>query len=72
MIKNKEDHPQELVIDLTGPEGNVFMLLAYASRLAKQLDLDGEKIVEEMKSGDYEKAVKVFDDNFGAFVTLLK
>ena len=72
MIKNKENHPQELVIDLTGPEGNVFALIGYAHRLAKQLDLDESKIVEQMKSSDYENAVKVFDDNFGSFVTLLK
>lgn len=57
-------------IDLTGPQGNAFFLLGTASNLAKQLDLDGSKIMEEMKSGDYENLLQVFDRHFGSFVTL--
>ena len=69
MIRNKK--PQsEIVIDLTGPEGNAFALLAYAKRFAQQLNLDFSKIQDEMTSGDYENLVQVFDDNFGEFVIL--
>lgn len=57
-------------IDLTGPQGNAFFLLGTASNLAKQLELDGSKIMEEMKSGDYENLLQVFDRHFGSFVTL--
>ena len=43
-----------------------------AKQYAKQLDLDGDKIINEMMSSDYENAVQVFDNNFGSFVTLLR
>ena len=71
MIKKKTEQ-REIVIDLTGPEGNVFVLMGYAKQYAKQLDLDGDKIINEMTSSDYENAVKVFDNNFGSFITLLR
>jgi uncharacterized protein YpuA (DUF1002 family) len=69
MIRDKQPQ-QEIVIDLTGPDGNAFALLAYAKRFAQQLNLDFSKIQDEMTSGDYENLVQVFDDNFGEFVIL--
>jgi hypothetical protein len=69
MIREKQ--PQsEIVIDLTGPDGNAYALLAYAKRLAQQLDLDFNQIKDEMTSGDYENLLEVFDNNFGEFVIL--
>ena len=59
-------------IDLTGPQGNAFFLLGTAKKLANQLGLDGTEIMEEMKSGDYENLLQVFDKNFGSFVTLYR
>lgn len=62
-------------IDLTGPEGNAFNLIGTAKRLGKQLDMSANYIddmVERMTSGDYEHLVKVFDDEFGSVVTLLR
>ena len=59
-------------IDLTGPQGNAFYLLGTANNLAKQLGLNGKEIMEEMKSGDYENLIQVFDKNFGSIVTLYK
>jgi hypothetical protein len=53
MIRAKQQ-PSEIVIDLTGPQGNAFFLLATANRLAKQLGLNPFVILDEMKSGDYE------------------
>ena len=61
-----------ITIDLTGPQGNAFYLLGTAKNLAKQLGLNGTKIMEEMKSGDYENLIRVFDKNFGMIVTLYK
>ena len=69
MIRDKQPQ-QEIVIDLTGPDGNAFALLAYAKRFAQQLNLDFSKIQDEMTSGDYENLIQVFDDNFGEFVIL--
>jgi hypothetical protein len=72
-IKRKKDiPPYPIVIDLTGPDGNVFVLMGKAKRFAKDLGLNGDEIIEDMMSSDYEHAVKVFDDNFGDFVTLLR
>jgi len=69
MIRAKEP-VTEMVIDLTGPEGNAFVLLGYASRFGKQLGLDVEKVLTEMRSGDYENLIEVFDRYFGDFVVL--
>ena len=69
MIRAKEP-VNEIVIDLTGPEGNAFVLLGYASRLGKQLGLDVNNVLDEMRSGDYENLISVFDGHFGDFVIL--
>jgi len=69
MIREKQPK-SEIVIDLTGPEGNAFALMGYASRLGRQLNFDVDQIIDEMKSGDYENLVQVFDDYFGDFVIL--
>lgn len=69
MIRTKQPK-SKIVIDLTGPEGNAFVILGYANRFAKQLGLDANKIHEEMTSGDYENLINVFDSYFGDFVIL--
>ena len=56
MIREKTQ--KELVIDLTGPDGNAFALMAYAKRLAEQLGMNYHVIIDEMKQGDYEHLVK--------------
>jgi hypothetical protein len=70
MIREKEKQTGPVVIDLTGPDGNAFALMGYAKRFAKQLNLDSNKIISDMTSGDYENLIQVFDDNFGDFVIL--
>ena len=70
MIRAKEEKKGPIVIDLTGPDGNAFVLMGYAKRFAKQLDLDADVIIKEMQSGDYENLLQVFDNYFGAFVIL--
>ena len=72
VIKDKSDKRKEIEIDLTGPDGNAFALLGYASKFAKQLNLDFNKIKNEMTSGDYENLVSTFDKYFGSFVTLYR
>jgi len=72
MIKSKKEMKSGIEIDLTGPEGNAYVLLGYARNFAKQLDLDIEEIQKEMTSGDYENLIEVFDREFGSFVTLYR
>ena len=74
-IKKIEDKPRkkEIEIDLTGPEGNAFVLIAYAKRLGKMLGYDDdhiERITDEMKLTDYEGLIHTFDREFGSFVTM--
>ena len=70
MIRKKQENYGPYVIDLTGPQGNAFVLLGYAKQFARQLKLDGNKIVTEMQEDDYEHLVKTFDKYFGEFVIL--
>ena len=59
------------VINLDGPEGNAFQLLAYASRFAKDMGyVSDEAILRNMKSGDYTNLVRTFDKYFGEYVIL--
>jgi hypothetical protein len=69
-VIRKKKGSKEIVIDLTGPEGNAYYLLALADKYARQLNKDSETIQNDMKSGDYKHLLKVFDDNFGNFVIL--
>jgi hypothetical protein len=68
MIRNRIN--STTVIDLTGPQGNAFFLLAQAGQYARQLGLDGDQIIAEMKSSDYKNLVAVFDHYFGDYVIL--
>ncbi len=71
MIKSKKQS-LGIEMDLTGPDGNAFVLIGTAGKLAKQLGLDKAKIQAEMMSGDYEHLVNTFDKHFGSFVTLYR
>jgi len=70
------ESPQERSIDLRGPDGNAFVILAMAMNLAKQLQeadperYDPERIKKEMTSGDYKNLVNTFEDYFGDYVTI--
>jgi len=69
MIREKQP-ASEIVIDLTGPDGNAYSLLARARSFAQQLDLNDTAIIKDMMSKDYEHLVQVFDNHFGHFVIL--
>ncbi len=74
MIKPKSEMPMRgIEIDLTGPEGNAFVLLGYANRFAKDLgysDHDRLCLLDNMKLSTYDMLVEIFDREFGSFVTL--
>ena len=72
MSIKKKVNKSTIEIDLTGPDGNAFVLIGTAGKLAKQLGLDKESIQSEMMSGDYEHLVNTFDKHFGHFVTLYR
>ena len=72
-IKSISEKQSGLEIDLTGPDGNAYVLLAYAQDFCRQLRYDKfrtECIMEEMRLTDYEGLLHTFDREFGSFVTL--
>lgn len=73
VIKKKSEHKR--TIDLTGPQGNAYCLLGTAQSLLRQLgrsEKDIKIVLDEMKSSDYENLIKVFDKEFGHFITLYR
>jgi len=61
------------VIDLQGPQGNAFALMGYAVDLLRQLDRRDEvhAMRTKMMSGDYDNMIRIFEKNFGEYVTLV-
>ena len=68
-IVNK-DITKKRVIDLTGSDGNAFVLLGIAKGLCKQLQIEDDIILDDMKSGDYEHLINTFDNYFGDLIDL--
>ena len=65
--------PTPIEVDLSGPQGNAYYLLALASNLSRQLRYDThrtELILDEMRLSDYEGLLHTFDREFGLLVTL--
>ena len=59
------------VINLDGPDGNAFALMAYAKLYARDVGYASDEIeymVAKMRSGDYKNLVKVFDEYFDGYV----
>lgn len=75
MIRKKQSSNQ-MVIDLTGQDGNAFCLIGLANDLCKKFKSEGilnynfDNIYKQMTSGDYENLVQTFDKYFGSFVIL--
>ena len=60
-------------IDITGPDGNAYVLLGLAANLCNQLGYDDkktERITREMMLTDYEGLLFTFNREFGTLVTL--
>lgn len=73
MIVDKNKMPyRPIEIDLTGPDGNAFVLLGYAKRLSRELGYDSSVVLTEMTEGDYEHLLEVFDRYFGDFVVMYR
>lgn len=61
-------------IDLSGPDGNAFVLMGYVSNFGKQLGMTRAEISDitsRMMEGDYDNLIKIFDDEFGEYVDLV-
>lgn len=74
-IKSKSEMRTTIEIDLTGPDGNAFVLLGMAGDFCRQLGYDAFRtkcILDEMRLTDYEGLLYTFDREFGSFVTLYR
>ena len=75
-ILNREDLPsRKMEIDLNGPDGNAFALLGRANRLGKDLGYNQttrDRILSDMRSGNYDNLIRVFDEEFGDYVDLIR
>ena len=63
----------KIVVDLTGPEGNAFALMALAKDIGRKIGYSREEInemISDMMSSDYDHLVQVLDDHFGDFITI--
>ena len=71
----KKVSTETIEIDLTGPQGNAYYILAMAKRLCKEFGMTKtyeKDLLDEMMSGDYENLIKVFDKKFGSVVIMYK
>ena len=69
MIREKQIK-SEIVVDLTGPQGNAHYLLSLATNLSRKLGIDVDPILSDMRSSDYEHLIQVFDKHFGHIIVL--
>jgi hypothetical protein len=73
--KKSEMEDRSIEIDLTGPDGNVFVVMGYAKQYGKQLGYTKKQIddmIADMMSNEYDHAIDVFEENFGDYVTLYR
>jgi hypothetical protein len=71
MILEKQK-TNKITIDLTGPQGNAFVLLGIARDLCLKTKTDWDTVHAEMTSGDYENLVQTLDKYFGEIITMYK
>ncbi|MEZ8968089.1 hypothetical protein FCV82_02185 [Vibrio breoganii] len=60
----------KVTLDLSGPDGNIFVVMNLANQLGHQLGYDSEKIINQMKQGNYKHAINVFESYFGDYVDM--
>ena len=68
MIRETKTTPNTIV-NLDGPNGNAFVLLATADMEMQGLGIDRDEIdaiLDDMKSGDYNNLLKTMDEHLGA------
>ena len=59
-------------IDLTGPDGNAFVLMSYAIHFTKDLKIDHKPIIDDMMNGDYNHLLDVMEKHFGDYIIMYR
>lgn len=72
-IHSRNKKAKKIQIDLSGNDGNVFVLIGISDSIGQQLRLspeDRDAIRADMMSSDYEHAVATLEKNYGAFIDI--
>ena len=72
MTIRRKDNTEKMTLDLTGPDGNAFVVLGTCKGIAKQLGVDWAPIAKDAMSGDYEHLLAVMDEHFGDVIDFLR
>ena len=65
-------HPRPRpIIDLGGPEGNAFALIAIGRKYARQLGMDSEQVTKDLSNIPYDDLVRKFERLFGEYVDIV-
>jgi len=72
IVDKKKRVKSKLEIDLSGPEGNAYVLMGIAQKWAKQLGLDSKAVIADMMSGDYEHLLSVMEKHFGDHIIMYR
>jgi hypothetical protein len=72
MITNKRPVKEKIEIDLLGPDGNAFVLLAIAKDLSHKFGKDWNEVHTNMTSSDYEWLIQTMDHYFGDFIIMYR
>jgi hypothetical protein len=72
IVDKKKREKSKLEIDLSGPDGNAFVLMGIAQKWAKQLGLDSKAVTADMMSGDYEHLLSVMEKHFGDHIIMYR
>ena len=72
MITNKRPKKSKIEINLTGPDGNAFVLLSIAKDLCHKTGIEWEPVKNEMTSGNYENLLLTMDKYFGDLIIMYR
>jgi hypothetical protein len=72
IVDKKKRVKSKLEIDLSGPDGNAYVLMGIAQKWAKQLGLDSKAVTADMMSGDYEHLLSVMEKHFGDHIIMYR
>ncbi len=72
MIKSIDELDKRPFIDLTGPDGNAFVVVARARQYARELGIDENKIISAMMGSTYENLIAIFEKHFGEYVDIYR
>lgn len=67
----KDEYIEPRIINLSGTEGNAFVLLGIAQILLRKRNMDPDIYLQMMKADDYGNLVRMFDQLFGDLFTLV-